>query len=196
MLNGTYAKDLLEALLNLNWQYRSGGTGDKTNPSSSSGFLPERLYLAFFTAAPTVNASTGAVTAYTEPTCGGSGEEGAYRRAELTAYGLGGTRILSDADAVQRKIGIYDDVTDQTPSSTVTKAVARVRNHTELVMFPYTGKLTDEHAGYNAPITHFGIFPAASGGSPIFYGPLEESVTVGADRVPVILKDGLEITLG
>ena len=63
-------------------------------------------------------------------------------------------------------------------------------------MFPYTGRLDEAHAGYDAPITHFGIFTQAAAGTPMFYGPLESSVTVGKNVVPVILKDDLEVTLG
>ena len=104
---------------------------------------------------------------------------------------------MSAVDYVDRKIGIYDSVGDASPSSTVTKKVARIRNHSEVIMFPYTGKTDATHTGgYNAPITHFGIFSAGTGGTPIFFGPLENSVTVEADRVPVLLRDAFEITLG
>ena len=195
MLSGEWSAKMLKWLLNQEWAYTSGSTGTKTNPGNSGSPFPTRLYLAFFTAAPTVDAS-GNVTSYAEPTCGGSGEEGSYHRVELTALGLEGNRLLSAPDYVERKIGIYDSPSDANPSETVTKKVARLRNHTEVIMFPYTGKSTEAHAGYTAPITHFGIFGQGTGGSPIFYGPLESSVTVAADRVPVLLRDAFEITLG
>jgi len=194
MLSGTWAANILTGLLNREWTYKSGTAGEKNNPTTAN-FFPTRVYLAFFTAAPAVDAY-GNVSSYAEPVCGGTGEEGSYHRVELTALGLEGNKLLSAVDYVDRKIGIYDSVSDTTPSSTVTKKVGRIRNHTEVIMFPYTGKSDEAHAGYDAPITHFGIFDTPTGGSPIFFGPLESSVTVGKDRVPVLLRDAFEITLG
>ncbi len=196
MLSGTWSANLLIYLLNQNFSYQSGGTGAKTNPGNTGNPFPTRLYLAFFTAAPSVN-SVGNVTSYTEPACGGAGEEGSYHRVELTDYGLEGQRILSSPDFVDRKISLYEDPEHpEVITETVTKKAARIRNHSEVILFPYTGKPEEAHAGYDAPITHFGIFDTPSGGYPIFFGPLESSVTVGPDRVPVLLRDAFEITLG
>ena len=195
MLNLSFiGKDLLKALLNQGWTVTNS---TYNNPTASTVFsnLPKQVYLAFSTTTPSVSAE-GVVSNFTEPTCGGSGETGEYSRQELTKNGIGNSKILSDVDVVDRKVGIYDDPSDVSPSSTVTKKVARIRNHLELIMFPYTGQSNEEHAGYNAPITHFGIYDAKTGGHLIFFGPLKESVTVGKNVVPVILKDGLEITLG
>ena len=195
MLNLSFiGKDLLTALLNQAWTLSSSSY---TNPTKSTinTKLPTRVYLGFSTTTPSVSAE-GAVSNFTEPTCGGSGETGAYARQELTRNGLSNSKILSAVDVVERKVGIYDNPSDVSPSGTVTKKVARIRNHDELILFPYTGQSDEEGAGYNAPITHFGIFDAATGGNLIFFGPLKESVTVGKNVVPVILKDGLEITLG
>lgn len=195
MLNGNNAASLLTALLNQGWTQSGSSVGDKSNPSNSGSYFPTRLYLAFFTAAPTVDAS-GNVTSYAEPTCGGSGESGGYARQELTDLGPQGSKILSAVDRISQKIGIYDSPSDSEPSSTITRTVARIRNHNENILFPYTGETGETHSGYNAPITHFGIFSQATGGTPMFYGPLVSSVTVGANMVPVVLKDKLEITLG
>ena len=194
MINlGFIGKDILTALLNQQYSV-SGSTYSNPTSTAVKNHMPLRVYLAFFTAAPTV-AADGTAT-YSEPTCGGSGGTGDYFRQELTKNGLGNTKILSNVDTVQRKVGIYDNVGDTNPSSTVTKDVARIRNHNELILFPYTGQSEEADAGYNAPITHFGIFDAATGGNLLFYGPLKASVTVGKNVVPVILKDNLELTLG
>ena len=176
---------------------RTGTSGSKSNPSNSGSYFPTRIYLALFTAAPTVD-SNGVVTSYSEPTCGGVGETGSYARVELTDLGPEGTKILSAVDTVEQKVGIYDNPSDPNPSSTITRMVARIRNHAENILFPYSGKSNEAHSGYNAPVTHFGIFDSGTTGSGTlwFYGPLESSVTVPAGMVPVVLKDKLEITFG
>ena len=199
MMNGSNSASLLTALLNQAWTASSGSTGAKTNPSNSGAYFPTRLYLAFFTAAPSVSSEAGSegnVTAYSEPTCGGAGESGSYARAELTALGPQGNKILASVTRISQKIGIYDDPSDVSPSSTITRWVAQILNSNEIIMFPYTGESDEAHSGYNAPITHFGIFSQQTGGTPIFWGPLESSVTVGPNVIPVILKGKFEVTLG
>lgn len=188
-------KDLLTCLLNQQWTV-SGTTYSNPTINILANKYPKRVFLGFSTTTPTVNSTTGAVSNFTEPTCGGTGETGQYARQELTRNGLANTKILSAVDLVERKIGIYDNTTDPTPSSTVIKYVARIRNHDELILFPYTGQNDEAHAGYNAPITHFGVFDAETGGNLLFFGPLKETVTVGKNVVPVILKDGMSMTLG
>lgn len=199
MMNGSNASSLLTAMLNQAWTAQAGTSGGKTNPSNAGNFFPTRLFLAFFTAAPTVSTASGSegnVTAYSEPTCGGEGESGSYARAELTALGTQGNKILAPATMISQKIGIYDDPSDVSPSSTITRWVAQILNSNEVIMFPYTGEADEAHSGYDAPITHFGIFSQQTGGTPIFWGPLESSVTVGANVIPVVLKGKFQVTLG
>ena len=189
MINGSESARILNAELNTAWvnDTQSSTPGAKKNPSNGTGFFPVRMFQAFLTAAPTVNAS-GSVTAYTEPTGGD------YHRAELTELGPQGSRILAQAEMIEQKIGLYEDEEHpDTVTSTITRMVAKVTNKNENIFFPYTG---ESGSGYSAPITHFGIFTAETGGTPIFYGPLESSVTVGANVVPIVLKGKLQVTLG
>lgn len=180
MLNAnTYGKNVLTGLLNQGW---TGSGSSKTNPKNSSPF-PTRVYLGFSTTTPSVNSTTGAVTNFSEPSGGD------YARIELTANGVGGNKLLSDADVVARAVTVMDG---ETQVASGTRYVARIRNHAEQIMFRYTGETGD---GWGT-ITHFGVFDAPSGGNLIFWGPLASSVAVPADRVPMILTDKFEITLG
>lgn len=201
MLSLIKSKNLLTALLNVNWIMSNN---QKTNPSNSATYFPARIYLGFLTEAPTVNAN-GEVTAYKEPFCGGTGEIGTYQRVELTDEGMQHNHILSATTYVNQKITLYDDNDNPT---TITRPVAKVTNSNENIMFPYTGKTDETYAGYHttsestaiATITHFAIFSSSTIGSAVdtlwFYGPLENSVSVGKNVVPIILKNNLEITLG
>lgn len=179
--SNSYGKKILTGLLNQGWTV-SGST--KTNPTNTTPF-PTRVYLGLSTTTPSVNSATGAVTNFTEPSTGN------YARVELTANGVAGSKLLSAADIVARDITVEDNGTEITSG---TRYVARIRNHDENIMFPYTGEIG---SGWGSDaVTHFGVFDAATGGKLIFFGELASSVTVSADRVPLILVDKFEITLG
>lgn len=178
MLNiSNIASNILTYLLNLGWTISNSSTTNPTTPTKYND-----IYLGLYTTLPTVS-STGVVS-------GGTEVSGAnYQRVKLTEFGLGGTKKLSAVDFVQRKISVYDGETAGEPE---TSYVARVRNHTEEIYFPYTGESGD---GYGT-VVGFGVFSAKTAGDLILFGKLKTSLTVPYNVVPVILKDKLEITLG
>ena len=186
MLSGSEALRLLNAILNTAWttdKRSSAAEGDKLNPANAtssasvySTSFKTRWWLGFFTAAPTVDAN-GNVTSYSEPTGGD------YARQELTEIGL-----------IEQKVLVWDPTgTTPTVSDAETRKVAMVSNTNENIMFPYTG---ESGSGYGGSITHFGLFTSASGGTPLFYGPLEASVSVPANVLPIVLKGKFKVTLG
>lgn len=48
--------------------------------------------------------------------------------------------------------------------------------------------------GYGT-VTHFGVFTAASGGTPVFTGPLTSAINIAADYVPIFDVGALKIGL-
>ena len=76
-----------------------------------------------------------------------------------------------------------------TTNNNTTVVLNGIIENKDAIMFP-------EAENYSwGTITHFGIFTASSGGTPIFYGELSSSVTIPQNYIPVFRKSKLKIGL-
>ena len=74
-------------------------------------------------------------------------------------------------------------------SGLVSNAANAIVKNTAIIFFNEA-----EHYAWGT-ITHFGIFTAKTGGTPIFYGELTSPVTVQKNYIPIFRKDKLQVGL-
>ena len=163
------------------------------NPDSESS--PDR-YLAFGTGNNMSTNSSGTLTGFTEVTATATNN---YKRIQLNQKGLGGKTLLTGkVGSTNTPLTTTQTVTIVQDGTTIvnseTRTVALVQNTNEYIMAQYTGETGESGAGWGT-VNAFVVYTQPSGGDVICYGTFP-STSVGANVVPIILKEKFNVTLG